>query len=60
MEPLWIYWINANVRIVCGQTDDEFDQLVDAFMDEFYLGVDEFVRSVQGPHNSLARTTQED
>lgn len=40
---LWTEWMQANVPKACGQSDDEFGQLVSEMMDEFDLGLDEFI-----------------
>jgi hypothetical protein len=42
---LWIEWMNANIPNACGQTDDEFGDLIDDMMKEFETGISEFVDS---------------
>ncbi|NPT36226.1 hypothetical protein [Paraburkholderia xenovorans] len=42
---LWTDWINANMPVACGQSDDEFGALVDAMMEEFNIGMDESIES---------------
>jgi len=43
---LWIDWMNANIPNACGQSEDEFGELVNSMMNEFELGVNEFIASV--------------
>ncbi|WP_175772606.1 hypothetical protein [Paraburkholderia phenazinium] len=43
---LWTDWMNANIPKACGQSDDDFSELVNAVMEEFEFGVNEFIRSV--------------
>jgi hypothetical protein len=52
--PLWIHWMNANIPTACGQSDDEFGELIAAMMEQFEFGVDEFVESASSAHEEPA------
>jgi hypothetical protein len=42
---LWTDWMNANIPKACGQSDDDFGELVSAVMDAFETGFYKFVGS---------------
>lgn len=42
---LWTNWMNANVPKACGQSEDEFGDLVNSMMSEFEIGINDFVSS---------------
>jgi hypothetical protein len=42
---LWTDWMAANIPHACGQSNDEFGDLLSAMMDEFDFGIDEFIES---------------
>lgn len=42
---LWTDWMNANIPKACGQSDDEFGELIGEMMDKFEVGVEEFIRT---------------
>jgi len=42
---LWTDWMNANIPKACGQSDDDFGELVSAVMDAFEAGFYKFVSS---------------
>jgi hypothetical protein len=44
---LWRKWGDANMPNACGQSDDEFSDLMDKCMSEFEAGLDETVRTVR-------------
>ena len=42
---LWTEWMQENIPRACGQSDDEFGQLLSDMMKSFDLGMDEFIAS---------------
>lgn len=42
---LWTDWMNANVPQSCGQSEEEFGDLVNSMMNEFEVGMNEFIRA---------------
>jgi hypothetical protein len=50
-DTLWMNWVNANAPVALGQTDEEFDKLIDAMGNEFFEGLTEGVgRFTQNMH----------
>jgi hypothetical protein len=47
---LWTEWMQANIPRACGQSDDEFGQLLSDMMEEFDVGLDEFIESASSRH----------
>jgi len=45
---LWANWMNSNVPNACGQSEDEFGELVNSMMGEFEAGVNESIESKFG------------
>lgn len=52
---VWTNWMNANVPKACGQSEDEFGDLVNSMMSEFEAGINAFVGSATVADLALER-----
>lgn len=43
-QDLWTNWMNANVPIACGQSEDEYGALINSMMNHFFHGLAEGVK----------------
>ncbi|MFM0724822.1 hypothetical protein PQQ53_14155 [Paraburkholderia strydomiana] len=57
-DTLWMNWVNANVPVAVGQTDDEFGELVDVMGNKFFEGLNEGVKRFAEDTRTLARVDE--
>ncbi|PRY07044.1 hypothetical protein [Paraburkholderia sp. BL25I1N1] len=57
-DALWMNWINVNMPVAVGQTDDEFGELVDAMGDQFFDGLAESVKRFAADTRTLDRISE--
>jgi hypothetical protein len=54
-RDLWTNWMNTNIPNACGQSEDEFGDLVNSMMSEFETGMNAFVCSATDAERTLER-----
>ncbi|CAB3782160.1 hypothetical protein [Paraburkholderia fynbosensis] len=57
-DTLWMNWVNVNVPVAVGQTDDEFGELVDVMGNKFFEGLTEGVKRFAEDTRTLARVDE--